>query len=79
MITASVEGNYLKKLRDLTDELKAAGATTCIIRPTEVLYELSRMKGKAVLGMASRQLNDCVKREMVPYVEKAIVGKKEER
>lgn len=77
MITAQVEGRWQKKLKDLTEEIKAFGATTCRIRPTTVLYELSQSRGTALLAMASRTMNARVKKEMAPKVKQAITGKKE--
>lgn len=77
MITATVEGAWRQKLTGLLEELKAAGVSDCIIKPTKVLYELSRMKGRAVLEIISQAAADKVKREQVPYVERAIEGRRE--
>lgn len=77
MITGEVEGNWEEKLSEFENHIKMVGATDCIVHPTKVLFELSRMKGRAVLGLISQSVADRVKAEMVPLVEAAVKGKPE--
>lgn len=74
MITATVEGDGMKRLEGLLAELSAWGEPYALIKPTKVLYQLSRMIGNAVLERSSTDLVARVKREMVPYAERAITG-----
>ena len=76
-VTASLVGDGMKRLRGLMEELTAVGTTECRIKPTKVLYWLSQMKGAAVLAIASRAMNERVKTEMIPYVSRAIEGRRE--
>lgn len=77
MIDAQVEGGWRRRFQQLVEELKQAGATSGVVRPTRVLYELSRMKGAAVLANATTAMQRRVKGEMVPVMERSIEGKPE--
>ena len=81
MINAETKGNWETKLNGLLAELKLAGATDAIIKPTKVLYQLHLIRGvsrgDSLLAKLPQEVADKVKREMIPYVQKAIKGKKE--
>jgi hypothetical protein len=77
VIDAQVEGDWRRRFQLLVEELKQAGATSGVVRPTKVLYELSRMKGAAVLANATTAMQRRIKNEMVPVMEKSIEGKPE--